>query len=86
MYKWIFRYGFFKIILTENLIKLIFPGTIAFAILWVGDIGRGLPVKLFHFTFFIVILLFLICTVIVSCIIYHEFKRNNPVNLIKGER
>ena len=77
---------FFKIILTENLIKLIFPGSIAFAILWVGDIGRGLPVKLFHFTFFIVILLFLICTVIVSCIIYHEFKRNNPVNLIKGER
>lgn len=77
---------FFKIILTENLIKLIFPGVIAFAILWVGDIGRDLPVKLFHFTFLIVMLLFLICTVLVSCVIYHEFKRNSPVNLIKGER
>ncbi|MDE6025608.1 MAG: ABC transporter permease [Lachnospiraceae bacterium] len=77
---------FFKIILIENLIKLIFPGVIAFAILWVGDIGRDLPLKLFNITFLIVILLFLICTVIVSCIIYREFRRNSPVNLIKGER
>ncbi len=77
---------FFKIIFMENIIKLIFPGIIAFAILWAGDIGRGLPVKFFYITFLAVMLLFLICIMIVSCIIYHEFKRNSPVNLIKGER
>ncbi len=77
---------FFKIILIENLIKLVFPGVIAFAILWAGDIGRGMPLKLLYITFFGVMLLFFVCMVIVSGIIYHEFKKNSPVNLMKGER
>lgn len=77
---------FFKIILIENVIKLLFPGVIAFAVLWAGDMGKGLPLKLFNITFFLVMLLFFVCTVLVSCIIYHEFKKNSPVNLMKGER
>ncbi|MCM1400002.1 MAG: hypothetical protein NC225_11050 [Clostridium sp.] len=77
---------FLKIIFIENMIKLLFPGVIAFAVLWAGDVGNGLPPEMFYITFLLVMLLLFVCMVIVSGIIYHEFKKNSPVNLMKGER
>lgn len=75
----------FKIILIENMIRLLIPVFVAYAVVSMSDIWMNLALGYVNTIFIFISILFMIAIVLVSCITYKIIDRQTPSVLLKGE-
>lgn len=76
----------FRIILIENMIRLLVPVFVAYAVVSMSDIWMSLALHYVNTIFAFTCILFAIAIVFVSCITYRIIDRQTPAVLLKGGR